>query len=57
MTTKTVIKKSKLSWVEERYWGPGDSYNLVKIGDIQVFPKDGFRSGDIVEVEITITKT
>jgi hypothetical protein len=43
-------KKRTTSYVEERVWGPGDTYLVVS--ETQVFEHDGFRQGDKVKIII-----
>lgn len=53
--SRSMEKKGKFTtYIAERVWGPGDTYLVVPISEIQVFERQGWKRGQAVEVEITI---
>ena len=48
---KKPVEVTKKARVEEKIWGPDDTYLTV---EVQVFTTEGFKEGD--EVEVTVKK-
>lgn len=46
------IDRSFTMTIRERIWGPGDTYLVIPIGDMQVFKQDGW-FGELLKCDLS----